>query len=238
VLESLRDPLYRLATGMFWDRAEAEDATQDALIAVMTSLSSYRGDASLSTWAYRIAVRLFARRRRSTLEHAELTWEAFADDLQNGLSDEPSSQPDADLLAEEVRVGCTLAVLQCLDVVSASSTCSATCSVCQVSSPPTSSEPPTTHTVSASAASGARSGPPWNATVASSTRTPRAGAPAASSAPCKPAAWTLTGSASFNAPKTSAPASTRSSSSTTSRPCSARPAASQRPMTLERPSPS
>jgi RNA polymerase sigma factor (sigma-70 family) len=115
VLESLRDPLYRLATGMFWDRADAEDATQDALIAVMTSLSSFRGDAALSTWAYRIAVRLFARRRRSTLERAGLTWDVFADDLQHGLSDERSSQPDAELLAEEVRVGCTLAVLQCLD---------------------------------------------------------------------------------------------------------------------------
>lgn len=115
VLESLRDPLYRLATGMFWDRVDAEDATQEALIAVMTSLSGFRGDAALSTWAYRIAVRTFARRRRSTTERAELTWETFADDLQHGLADQSSSHPDADLLAEEVRVGCTLAVLQCLD---------------------------------------------------------------------------------------------------------------------------
>lgn len=40
----------------------------------------------------------------------------FADDLTDGLEDpDLSVAPEADLLAEEVKLGCTLAMLSCLD---------------------------------------------------------------------------------------------------------------------------
>ncbi len=113
VLESLRPMLHRLAVAMLWDRQDADDATQEILIAVMTNLAGWRGEASLSTWAYRIGVRLLSRRRRSRTERAEVTFDSFAADLRNGLV--ASDRADADLLAAEVRVGCTLAMLQCLD---------------------------------------------------------------------------------------------------------------------------
>jgi len=100
---------------MLWDREEAEDATQEALIVVMTNLATFRREASLSTWAHRIAVRLYLRRRRSPTEESALTFAFFGADLLDGLAATDSARPDADLLAEEVRVGCTLAVLQCLD---------------------------------------------------------------------------------------------------------------------------
>ena len=115
VLESLRGPLHRLATSMFWDRDDAEDATQEALIAVMTNLAGFRGESSLSTWAYRVAARLYMRRRGSQTERAGLTFDSFAADLLDGLATTDSERPDAELLAEEVRISCTLAVMQCLD---------------------------------------------------------------------------------------------------------------------------
>ena len=115
VLASLRTPLHRLATSMFWNRDDAEDATQEALIAVMTNLAGFRGESTLSTWAHRIAVRLYLRRRQSGTERLGVTFDAFAADLLDGLAATDSTRPDADLLAEELRVGCTLAVLQCLD---------------------------------------------------------------------------------------------------------------------------
>lgn len=115
ILVSLQMPLHRLAVSMLWSREDAEDATQEALIAVMTNLATFRGDSSVQTWAYRIAVRLYMRRRRSNPERLGLTFDAFAADLLDGLAASDSVQPDAELLADEVRVGCTLAVLQCLD---------------------------------------------------------------------------------------------------------------------------
>lgn len=115
ILASLQGPLHRLAVSMLWSREDAEDATQEALIAVMTNLATFRGESSVQTWAYRIAVRLYMRRRRSSTERLGLSFDAFAADLLDGLAASDSILPDAELLAEEVRVGCTLAVLQCLD---------------------------------------------------------------------------------------------------------------------------
>lgn len=115
ILASLQVPLHRLAVSMLWSREDAEDATQEALIAVMTNLATFRGESSVQTWAYRIAVRLYMRRRRSGTERLGMAFDAFAADLLDGLAATDSQQPDAELLAEEVRVGCTLAVLQCLD---------------------------------------------------------------------------------------------------------------------------
>jgi len=38
----------------------AEDATQEILIRVVTSLSTFRGDSGFGTWVYRIATEVFA----------------------------------------------------------------------------------------------------------------------------------------------------------------------------------
>jgi RNA polymerase sigma-70 factor (ECF subfamily) len=46
-------------------RAEAEDALQEAFLAVHRALAEFRGESSLSTWLYRIAIRTaFAARAR------------------------------------------------------------------------------------------------------------------------------------------------------------------------------
>lgn len=113
VLEALRPMVHRLAVSMLWDRDDADDATQEILVKVMTSLGGWRGEAALTTWTYRIAVRHLGRRRRSATERAGLTFDAYATDLRDGLAD--TSRADADVLADEVRVGCTLGMLQCLD---------------------------------------------------------------------------------------------------------------------------
>jgi hypothetical protein len=45
VVRLLQDPLYRLALRMTWRPADAEDATQEILIRVVTRLASWRGEA-------------------------------------------------------------------------------------------------------------------------------------------------------------------------------------------------
>lgn len=44
--------------------AIADDITQDALVAALRSVASYRGEAAFSTWAMKIAARLYLKRRR------------------------------------------------------------------------------------------------------------------------------------------------------------------------------
>jgi RNA polymerase sigma factor (sigma-70 family) len=115
VIRLLQDPVYRLALRMVARPSDAEDATQEILIRVVTRLASWRGEAKLLTWTYRIAVNYLLNLRRQTAREAQrLTFEEFRDDLANGLAAKSSHDPEAMLLAEEVRLSCTQSMLQCL----------------------------------------------------------------------------------------------------------------------------
>lgn len=113
VVRSVCNDIYRLALRMTGNVPDAEDATQEILIKLITRLSSYRGESSLQTWAYRVAMNHLLDRRRSLLESLELNFDAFATDLLDGL-DTAASGEDS-ILAHEVRLGCTLAMLTCVD---------------------------------------------------------------------------------------------------------------------------
>jgi RNA polymerase sigma-70 factor (ECF subfamily) len=56
--------LYRFGRGFCRDPHDAEDVVQDVLAAMITSLRTFRGDSSLSTWAYVVARNACMRRRR------------------------------------------------------------------------------------------------------------------------------------------------------------------------------
>lgn len=56
--------LYRFGRGFCRDPHDAEDVMQDVLAALVTSLKSFRGDATLSTWAYVVARNACLKRRR------------------------------------------------------------------------------------------------------------------------------------------------------------------------------
>jgi RNA polymerase sigma factor (sigma-70 family) len=115
VVAAVQDDVYRLALRMLWEREEACDATQEALIRIMTRVGSYRGEAAFGTWAYRVAANHILSWRKSRIEQQDLSFDRFADDLRDGLADPDAALPDADVLAEEVKLGCTLGMLLCLD---------------------------------------------------------------------------------------------------------------------------
>ena len=116
VIRLLQDPLYRLALRMVWRPPDAEDATQEILIRVVTRLASWRGEAKLLTWAYRIGVNYLVNLRRQTPQEArQLSLEEFRDELADGLADADYRGPEAAVLAEEVRLSCTQSMLQCLE---------------------------------------------------------------------------------------------------------------------------
>jgi len=59
-----RPRLYRTVYNLIHDPQEAEDIVQDTFIKVLESVGSFRGDAMLSTWLYKIAVRKSVERIR------------------------------------------------------------------------------------------------------------------------------------------------------------------------------
>ena len=64
------DRLFALAFRLTGSRAEAEDLTQDICAALPAKLASYRGQARVTTWLYRVAVNAATDRRRRAAAHA------------------------------------------------------------------------------------------------------------------------------------------------------------------------
>jgi RNA polymerase sigma factor (sigma-70 family) len=116
LLVAVHDDVHRLALRMTGSPDDALDATQEILIRVMTRLSTFKREAAFSTWVHRVAVNHLLDRKRSAVERFELTFSAFADDLHAGLTPVAADAgPELDVLAREVKHGCTLAMLTCLD---------------------------------------------------------------------------------------------------------------------------
>src|SRR5262245_40933349 len=111
----LQGDVYRLALRMLWNREDAEDATQEILVRTVTRLSQFDFRSKLKTWVYRIAVNYILDVKRSPVERMKLTFDRFAEDLAADQSSKGPADAERSLLIEEVKVGCTLGMLQCLD---------------------------------------------------------------------------------------------------------------------------
>jgi len=115
LVRHLQGDVYGLALRMLWNREDAEDATQEILVRAVTRLAQFDFRSKLKTWVYRIAVNYVLDVKKSPVERQHFTFERFADDLAEGLSSDGPGDAERSLLTEEVKVGCTLGMLQCLD---------------------------------------------------------------------------------------------------------------------------
>jgi RNA polymerase sigma factor (sigma-70 family) len=111
--------IFNLAVRMVWNRADAADVTQEVLVKIITRLSTFRGESAFRTWVHRITVRhVIDLKKKQPLERDARLFDAFTRDLDEAgdapTPDEPGGVPAA-LLVEEAKVGCTLAMLMCLD---------------------------------------------------------------------------------------------------------------------------
>ena len=71
IMERYKAKILSVTYGLLRNRADAEEITQDTFVRAYRGLANFRGDSSLSTWLYRIAINLarnrywyFHRRRR------------------------------------------------------------------------------------------------------------------------------------------------------------------------------
>jgi RNA polymerase sigma-70 factor (ECF subfamily) len=70
LLRRFNRPLYRVARAIVKDDAEAEDVLQEAMLRAYRSMSTFRGDARLSTWLVRIVANEALGRLRVTARRA------------------------------------------------------------------------------------------------------------------------------------------------------------------------
>src|SRR5579863_9752541 len=97
--------IYNIALRMLFHRQDAEDATQEILVKVVTRLSSFEGRSAFRTWIYRIATNHLLNVKRGREELKVTTFSAYGDGLDNTPDLDPPDpngvSPDGNLLVTE-----------------------------------------------------------------------------------------------------------------------------------------
>ena len=121
LIVGVQDIVFNLSLRMLGTFADAEDATQDILLKMITHLSSFRGDSSFTTWVFSIATNHLKNYKKHMFARYPLSFEYYGDDIENGKSqDVPDLTQNVEkgILAEELKMSCTNVMLQCLDMES------------------------------------------------------------------------------------------------------------------------
>ena len=117
-LYGLIDDVYTIAVRMLWHPKDAEDAAESVLSAALRQFPSFPADGGVRPDVFRAAVKGLLNVPKSPVERQRWTFEAQAEDLARGLGEPvppslpPRTQPS---LVEELKIGCTQMMLQCLD---------------------------------------------------------------------------------------------------------------------------
>lgn len=118
LLAGVQDLVFNLSLRMLGAFHDAEDASQDILLKVMTHLSSFKGDSAFTTWVFRITVNHLKDYKKHMFAQFPLSFEFYGDDIRNGkIQDVPDLTQNVEkaILAEELKLSCTNVMLQCLD---------------------------------------------------------------------------------------------------------------------------
>ena len=115
LVSAVQRDIYVLSLRMLWNPSDAEEATQEILIRMVTRLAQFEARSRFRTWVFRVATNYLLDVKKSATERLQLSFLHLGEDLQAGLSSEGPADAESSLLTVEVKIGCTLAMLQCLD---------------------------------------------------------------------------------------------------------------------------
>ncbi|MFL2697464.1 MAG: RNA polymerase sigma factor [Acidimicrobiales bacterium] len=93
--------IYSICRKIAGNDADADDATQEALLSIVRKISSFKGESRFSTWAYRIATNacldeIRKRNRRPQLE--------FSENNESRLSTGRNTQPMEDQISDRLLI--------------------------------------------------------------------------------------------------------------------------------------
>jgi RNA polymerase sigma factor (sigma-70 family) len=118
IFRAIQDRVYGLARRMLWHPADAEDASQEILLKILTHLSTFQHESSFLAWVYRIACNHLLTRRKQHAEAKIQTFgqlDVFLEKGRNATGLVEDESGDDWLLVEEIKIGCTMGMLLCLD---------------------------------------------------------------------------------------------------------------------------
>ncbi len=117
LIKTHQDMVYNLAIRMLWHPEDAKDATQEILVKFVTRLQSFKGESALKTWVYSLASnhlmtynKKYYRQKLNFNEYRSDLYDSFSDSIAYG-----NNEGEKKLLIQEAKVGCSNAMLQCLN---------------------------------------------------------------------------------------------------------------------------
>ncbi len=114
----IQDKIYGLALRMLYIPSDAEDASQEILLKIVTHLGTFRGESLFSTWMYRVAANHLLTMRKRRAELRAVSFEECQQDIDLKSArdwQESQSEPLHHLFVEEIRISCLQGLLLCLD---------------------------------------------------------------------------------------------------------------------------
>jgi len=117
IVKEVQDMIYNLALRMLWHPEDAKDATQEILIRIITNLGKFEYQSQFKTWVYRIAANHcinYKNKHYRSVNNFQFHAQQLAENLSNEIS-YTSHEVEKKLLVEEAKVGCSNAMLQCLN---------------------------------------------------------------------------------------------------------------------------
>ncbi|HUT99907.1 MAG TPA: RNA polymerase sigma factor [Myxococcota bacterium] len=118
LVKSIQNRIYGLSIRMLYNPADAEDATQEILIKIITNLGCFRLESAFTTWVYRIACNHLLTTRKRRAERQNLSFQSCEErivkstSLTEGL---PETNVEEKVLVKEMKIRCMQMLLLCLD---------------------------------------------------------------------------------------------------------------------------
>jgi RNA polymerase sigma factor (sigma-70 family) len=109
--------IYNLALKMTRSVEDAQDLTQEVFLKALSALSKFKGKSKFRTWLYRIAVNHFLNAKKGRHEIQSQSFESFFNyvDTIPDYDFSLKEQKEISATIEDLRIGCTNAMLLCLD---------------------------------------------------------------------------------------------------------------------------
>ncbi len=118
VVYSIKDYVYNLSLKMLLHPEDAQDATQEILIKVITHLSTFSFKSKFTTWVYRLASNYLLTQKGKKSRNFISSFSEYEVLIDTGQSDlvlTARNEGELRLLEEEVKVSCTQGLLLCLN---------------------------------------------------------------------------------------------------------------------------
>lgn len=108
--------IYNIAFRMVMVPEDAEDVTQEVLIKILTKLGSYDSEkGAFRTWTYRIVTNHVLNMKARGYEDAITGFDTYYSFVEQVPDREPEDTPETSLITEDLKIGCVMGTLLCLD---------------------------------------------------------------------------------------------------------------------------